>query len=57
MTVIAIQDDVQRKVLLLHAVGGNTFDIFLSLATIASILGDHTFQYYKSIVPSGKYNK
>ena len=32
MTVIAIQDDVQRKALLLHAVGENTFDIFMSLA-------------------------
>ena len=32
MTVIAIQEDGQKKALLLHAVGGNTFDIFMSLA-------------------------
>ena len=32
MTVIAIQDDVQRKELLLQAVEGNTFDILTSLA-------------------------
>ena len=32
MTVIAIQEDVQKKTLLLHAVGENTFDIFMSLA-------------------------
>ena len=32
MTVIAIEDDVQRKVLLLHAVWSNTFEIFMNLA-------------------------
>ena len=32
MTVIAIQEDGRKKALLLHAVGGNTFDIFMSLA-------------------------
>ena len=32
MTVIAIEDAVQRKALLLHAMGSNTFDIFMNVA-------------------------